>query len=291
MAIFKIHKDSNFTVLDNGIFYDRDISLKALGLLCKMLSLPSDWNFTMAGLAAISKDNTTAVKSALDELQKLGYVKITKKYPNETDSGRIEYIYDVFEIKQAAEKQDLEILPLEIQPIENRALLNTNIVRTKEEEKKENKNNGQVESSESKPRSLEDIRKELISKKSAPDNRAVSVIEKLNELAGTRYRASKNSLQPIVARLNEGFTLEELLMVVEYKCQEWKGTDMQKYLRPETLFRPSKFEGYLNAAISKAPIHTKGRNCADSCSSKTSSPAFKDLSPDEQKSRLSGIKF
>jgi uncharacterized phage protein (TIGR02220 family) len=74
------------------------------------------------------------------------------------------------------------------------------------------------------------------------------VIERLNEKTGTRYRAGTVATRKhILARLRDGFTEADLLQVVDKMVSEWKGDpEMEKYLRPQTLFRPSKFEGYLN---------------------------------------------
>lgn len=79
-----------------------------------------------------------------------------------------------------------------------------------------------------------------------------SVIDHLNEKAGTKYRTSSRSTQGhINARIAEGYTLEDFYTVIDKKCTEWKGDPkMEKYLRPETLFG-SKFENYLNAPVSK----------------------------------------
>ena len=139
---------------------------------------------------------------------------------------------------------------------------------------------------------LELIREKITSKKGAADNQAVeTVISHLNELAGTRYRPTKaDTIKVITARLKEGYTVDDLRLVVSYKCDEWMGTDMQKYLRPETLFRPSKFEGYLNAATSGAPARKRASN-ADTSSGKKVSTAFRDLSETERKKNLSGLKF
>lgn len=74
------------------------------------------------------------------------------------------------------------------------------------------------------------------------------VVEHLNRRAGTRYKATTPNTRKLVkARLNEGFTVEEIKLVIDKKCSEWlNNRDMAKYLRPETLFG-SKFESYLNA--------------------------------------------
>ena len=139
---------------------------------------------------------------------------------------------------------------------------------------------------------LELIREKITSKKGAAADQAVEmVISHLNELAGTRYRPTKaDTIKVITARLKEGYSVDDLKLVVSYKCDEWMGTDMQKYLRPETLFRPSKFEGYLNAATSGAPARKRASN-ADTSSGKKVSTAFRDLSEIERKKNLSGLKF
>lgn len=81
------------------------------------------------------------------------------------------------------------------------------------------------------------------------------VIDKLNELAETSFRSSSKTTQAkIQARLNEGYTLDDFIVVIEKKVRDWKNTDMAKYLRPETLFG-NKFEGYLNER--PKPITTK----------------------------------
>lgn len=78
-----------------------------------------------------------------------------------------------------------------------------------------------------------------------------AVIEHLNREAGTKYRANAQATQRhINARVAEGFTLDDFKTVINKKCTEWRGTDMEKYLRPETLFG-SKFESYLNAPTTK----------------------------------------
>lgn len=72
------------------------------------------------------------------------------------------------------------------------------------------------------------------------------ITEYLNTAAGTNYRATSKATQShISARLNEGFTVDDFKTVIDNKCAEWKGTDFERYLRPETLFG-TKFESYLN---------------------------------------------
>ena len=78
------------------------------------------------------------------------------------------------------------------------------------------------------------------------------ILDRLNEKAGTNYRPASKATQTLInARLAEGFTVDDFIIVIDKKCAEWKGGDMEKYLRPETLFAPKKFENYLNAPAVK----------------------------------------
>lgn len=136
MTVFRVHKTDNFTVMSNYHLRDKDLTLKAKGLLSVILSLPDDWKYSMAGLAAICKEGVTAVKSALDELCEAGYVVMTKLYPGQTESGRIEYVYDIHEKPQV--KQDIGNLGVESLPVENLTQSSIEELNTKNKSKSEN---------------------------------------------------------------------------------------------------------------------------------------------------------
>lgn len=160
MAVFRINKTSNYTVMSNYHLKDRCLSLKAKGLLSLMLSLPDDWDYSIGGLCAICIESESAVKSALNELKKRGYLKVTKLMPNQTSTGRIEYEYNIFEQpyeKQAAEKQGLENQPLEIQGLENPGQLNTKESRTNEQRTKESSTKDKKESKKDLRKSFDEL--------------------------------------------------------------------------------------------------------------------------------------
>jgi uncharacterized phage protein (TIGR02220 family) len=82
----------------------------------------------------------------------------------------------------------------------------------------------------------------------------ISIVEYLNQRAGTNYRASsKKTKSCIHARLEEGFKLDNFKTVIDKKAEEWIGTEYERYLRPETLFG-TKFESYLNARVRKSTV-------------------------------------
>jgi uncharacterized phage protein (TIGR02220 family) len=75
---------------------------------------------------------------------------------------------------------------------------------------------------------------------------AEAVLITLNDVCKKKYRKSKSSLRPIIARLNEGYSVQELEAVIKIKSKQWlKDLSMNKYLRPETLFGATKFPSYL----------------------------------------------
>lgn len=136
MAIFRVEKTNNYTVMSNYHFKEKDMSLKAKGLLSLMLSLPEQWDYSIIGLVKICKENETSIKSALEELKEFGYLEVIKYFPNQTESGRIEYEYIVYEQPKHNEKQEGEKQEVENLGVENPTQLNTNILNTNN--KKEN---------------------------------------------------------------------------------------------------------------------------------------------------------
>ena len=74
MAVFRVEKTKDYTIMSNHHLKDRRLSLKAKGLLSMMLSLPKEWDYTLKGLARISREGVDAIRGALRELEKEGYV-------------------------------------------------------------------------------------------------------------------------------------------------------------------------------------------------------------------------
>lgn len=95
MTKFKIEKNNNYTVMSNYHLRDRNLSYKAKGLLSFMLSLPDDWDYSLAGLCAISKESRDGIRSILKELQENHYIEIEKV---RGDKGYFEYNYLIYEI-------------------------------------------------------------------------------------------------------------------------------------------------------------------------------------------------
>lgn len=134
MSVIRIHKTNNFTVMSNYHFREKGMSLKAKGLLSLMLSLPNDWNYSVAGLVTLSKDGKDSVMTALAELEKFGYLTRQQLVNEKGQFSGVEY--HIFEQPQkenpVAEKPNEEKENTEKSHAENRPQLNTNQLNTKE---------------------------------------------------------------------------------------------------------------------------------------------------------------
>lgn len=139
MAVFRIDKTRDYTVMSNHHLRNTELSLKAKGLLSLMLSLPENWDYTTKGLAAICKDGIDSISSCIRELEKHGYI-IRERMRNE--KGQLTTIeYTILEQpKNTLPEQEKPIrenpvldIPAQAEPIqENTAQLNTNKSNIKE---------------------------------------------------------------------------------------------------------------------------------------------------------------
>lgn len=134
MAVIRVNKTKDYTVMSNTHLRDRRLTLKAKGLLSIMLSLPDNWDYSVDGLVAICVESKTAVQSTLQELEQCGYLNRTR---HQDASGRFDYIYDIFEQPKAetprTENPVTDILCTENPRTENVPQLNTNIPTTEKQ--------------------------------------------------------------------------------------------------------------------------------------------------------------
>jgi uncharacterized phage protein (TIGR02220 family) len=161
------------------------------------------------------------VRTALKRFEKLGFLT-----DESTEQGRLitvvnwgKYQHESCEPNRQTNRQ-----PTDDQQTANRQL-------TSNKNNKNNKNDKNEEENYIHSRATRDI------------------IQHLNGRIGANYKpTTKKTKDLIQARMNEGFTVEDFKTVIDKKCVEWMNTDMQKFLRPETLFG-TKFESYLNAPV------------------------------------------
>lgn len=238
MGVFRVKKDSNYTVINNTCLRDPNISWKAKGLHAYMVSMPDDWTFYNEDLVKRAPDGKDSLKAAIRELTKAGYLQRKRKHDEKGRFSGWETI--VYEVPQPKAENPTDGKPdgRENRQTENPPLPSTdsNEVLNSPNTDKKKKDNVAL----------------------APSLPFLDIVDYLNEKAGTKYRASSKKTQNLIkARFNEGFTLDDFKTVIDKKTAEWL-TDqkMNQYLRPETLFG-TKFESYLNQKGGQAHAKTK----------------------------------
>lgn len=224
MPKYIVHKTKDYTVMGNAHFREKEMTLRAKGLLSLMLSLPDDWDYSIAGLCTLSKDGRDSVMIALKELESFGYlVRIKTTDEKGHFSG---YDYNVYEEPQTGK-------PFTETPYS------------------ENPNTGKPNTEN--PQQLNT----KYTKTSIELNTNIKyIVDYLNQKTNSAYRPNTpKTVSLIKARLSEGFTVDDFKKVIDTMTAEWRGTDMEKFLRPETLFG-TKFEGYLNRKKSGNPYES-----------------------------------
>ena len=128
MPKIKVNKNKNYTVMSNYHLRDKNLSYKAKGLLSFMLSLPDNWDYSINGLVAVSKENETAIKNILNELKINHYLEIVKVH---NDKGRYEYEYNIYEQPQH-NLPKVENPPMDNPPMEEPVMDNQGQINNKE---------------------------------------------------------------------------------------------------------------------------------------------------------------
>ena len=140
MAVFRVEKNKGYTVMSNHHLRNKELSLKAKGLLSQMLSLPEDWDYTLAGLSLINRESIDAIRTAVWELEKAGY--ITRRQGRDEKGKMTAIEYTIYEQPQppaldcpvlenpTADKPILENPTLDNPTSENPTQLNKEIQKT-----------------------------------------------------------------------------------------------------------------------------------------------------------------
>ncbi len=103
MAVFRVERNKGYTVMSNHHLRNKDLSLKAKGLLSQMLSLPENWDYTLKGLSLINRESIDAIRTAVWELEKAGY--ITRQQNRDGKGKMADMIYTIYEQPQPRPEQ------------------------------------------------------------------------------------------------------------------------------------------------------------------------------------------
>lgn len=135
MAVFRVERNAGYTVMSNHHLRNKDLTLKAKGLLSQMLSLPDNWDFTLAGLSYINREKIDAIREAIRELERAGYIVRSRE---RDEKGRLRGAdYVIYEQPQqptsdlpTLENPTLDNPTLEKPTLENPTQINKDILNT-----------------------------------------------------------------------------------------------------------------------------------------------------------------
>ena len=216
MAVFRVERNKGYTVMSNHHLRNKELSLKAKGLLSQMLSLPEDWDYTLKGLSLINREKIDAIREAIKELERAGYIVRSRE---RDEKGRLRGAdYVIFEQPQPP-TPDLPTLEnptldnptqekptLEKPTLENPTQLNKDIQRT-------------------------DLPKK---EKIITDEQSTHSIPILCLVPSYRHRPMMNS--------HRAFFIYRRILNEQYRNQHRHLPDCQKADRQDNLYRPCPFQ-------------------------------------------------
>lgn len=225
MAVFRVNKTSDYTVISNYHLKEKRMSLKSKGLLTLMLSLPNDWDFSLKGLVALCCESERAIKTSMQELKEFGYLKIDK-IPPKKGSNKFEYTYNIYERPLEKSKRQkinknteekVQSVKVQNEPVQNVLVQNsTDILNTKELNTKDDVVNNNITTTQ---------------------KETTKEIEQQQQVVGINL--AKKELTKLC---NNKFAIDTALLTHRYKIQMlYKYLGRDKFLETFTKIRESSY--------------------------------------------------
>lgn len=221
MPVIRVNKTKDYTVMANYHFRDKNLSLKAKGLLSMMLSLPDGWGYSVEGLSKLSTDGRDSINATLQELEKHGYLKRGRVRDANGKLGQA--VYDIFE-QPITGFPTLE-KPTQAKPAqENPTLLNTNRLNT---------NNKKVSKAQSKPVENFDS---IIQKSTESTELREALVEFVKFRKLIKKPMTNKALELIIAKLNKlGASDRERVAIINQSIERgWAGVFSLKDEEPQS---------------------------------------------------------
>ncbi len=269
----KAYKDYKvpFTQIPNEIIDSDRLSPGAKWVFSYIASKPDGWKFYISDIVKHSNESQYKVQKYIKELEEEGYLKRIRKQNEKGQFVSWDYHLQLKDQESIIRKPDDGKMPMtektdgrKIAPYSNTNISNTNKDNNKEKENIKEKESirsslkntpslletsKNIETSkEQKPTKQKSLKAEKIKNKEIVEE----IIAYLNEKANKHFKATnKEAIKFINGRLSEGYSKEDLKAVIDNRVEKWLNDEkMNEYLRPSTLFRPSKFETYYNDVLS-----------------------------------------
>ena len=266
----KAYKDYKvpFTQIPNEIIDSDRLSPGAKWVFSYIASKPDGWKFYISDIVKHSNESKYKVQKYIKELEEEGYLKRIRKQNEKGQFVSWDYHLQLKNQESIIRKPDDGKMPMtektdgrKIAPYSNTNISNTNKDNNKEKENIKEKES--IRSLSENTLSISETSKNVETSKEKPDkektfkenkNQAIveEIISYLNEKTNKHFMPkNKQTVKFINGRLSEGYSKEDLKAVIDNRVEKWLNDEkMNEYLRPSTLFRPSKFEAYYNDVLS-----------------------------------------
>ena len=283
MAVFRIDKIKDYTVMSNHHLRNKELSLRAKGLFSVILSLPDDWDYTVKGLAYICKEGADSIRGALKELEQQGYIERSRVRNEKGQLTTAEYIIherpeDISKPSETKPTQDepMQTSPMSENPVQAKPIqLNTNISNTKKLNT-DVSNTYPIQSANAEPigadkmskyRQLvkENIEYDILTQKLKSN---VGMLNEIVEIIVETVCTSRNELTVASDTYPAEIVKSKLLKLnsehIEYviDCMKSNTTDIRsirKYLLAALFNAPSTIDSYYTAKVNH-DIYGGGRN-------------------------------
>ena len=201
---------------------DEKLSWKAKGILSYLLSLPDDWQVYETEIQKHASDGIDSLSSGIRELIEFGYIKRERKRSEKGHFKGYEYVIHEVSTESGLSKNG--------------------------KPKNGLSKNGLSKNRESKTTNNNSTNNDCTNNDSTKKTVVFEVIDYLNLKIGTNFKpTTRETVKFVNGRISEGYTLDDFKYVIDVKYEDWFGNEeMQKNLRPSTLFRPGNFENYIN---------------------------------------------
>ena len=219
MEVVRVKKDKNYTTINNTIFKNKSISCKSKGIFATIMSLPNDWDFSISGMSSVLKEGKKSIYGAIKELQEYGYVE---KTTTRNDKGLITGVeYKFFETPMnKGIDPDSHNRHADNRDADNAPQLSTNIIN------------------------------DLNNKTNVIDFDAL--LGFFNKTTGKNLRVINRKVKnQFNARMKDGYTKADIFNAILNCYNDPFHKQNPKYLTPEFISRPDKFEKYVFATHKK----------------------------------------
>lgn len=235
------------------------MKLTSVTIMARLADFSSDEGLCWPSIATIARQigaGASTVRTAIRKLEKDGWLTSTARRKGNRNTSNM-YQLNVKMLREAANSHLPDSDTSESDASKSVA---SNFDASKFDPSESSKNNGFHPPASGDDPSVNSKQEPSVSKRPScqvagqPDrdvmitDLAKQVLTHLNQTTGAKFQVSKSSLENIRTRIAEGYTADELCLVIDYKHAHWRDTEQEQYLRPATLFIPKNFPGYLQSA-------------------------------------------